>query len=122
MRNPSSICALKSRNFSLGCFFSFVTGIGIFGTIYLTPLFLGRMRGFSAQEIGLAVFSTGVFQIFAIPVFTFCTRYIDLRWLMMVGLACFALGMGILRRLPTIGVGASCCCRRLSAALRNCSR
>src|SRR5690348_6424729 len=28
--------ALKSRNFSLGCFFSFVTGIGIFGTIYLT--------------------------------------------------------------------------------------
>jgi MFS transporter, DHA2 family, multidrug resistance protein len=85
--------ALKSRNFSLGCFFSFVTGIGIFGTIYLTPLFLGRVRGFSAQEIGFAVFSTGVFQILAIPVYTFCTRYIDLRWLMMVGLACFALGM-----------------------------
>jgi hypothetical protein len=48
--------ALKSRNFSLGCFFSFVTGIGIFGTIYLTPLFLGRVRGFSVQEIGPAVF------------------------------------------------------------------
>ena len=85
--------ALKSRNFSLGCFFSFVTGIGIFGTIYLTPLFLGRVRGFSAQEIGLAVFSTGVFQVLAIPVYTFCTRHIDLRWLMMVGLACFAFGM-----------------------------
>jgi len=40
--------ALKSRNFALGCFFSFVTGIGIFATIYLTPLFLGRVRGFSA--------------------------------------------------------------------------
>ena len=37
--------ALKSRNFSLGCLFSFVTGIGIFATIYLTPLFLGRVRG-----------------------------------------------------------------------------
>ena len=85
--------ALKSRNFSLGCFFSFVTGIGIFATIYLTPLFLGRVRGFSALEIGLAVFSTGVFQVLAIPIYTFCTRYIDLRWLMMVGLACFALGM-----------------------------
>jgi DHA2 family multidrug resistance protein len=84
--------ALKSRNFSLGCFFSFVTGIGIFGTIYLTPLFLGRVRGFSAQEIGFAVFSTGVFQILAIPLYTFCTRYIDLRWLMMAGLACFAFG------------------------------
>src|SRR6267142_1323104 len=85
--------ALKSRNFSLACFFSFVTGIGIFATIYLTPLFLGRVRGFSALEIGLAVFSTGVFQVLAIPIYTFCTRYIDLRWLMMVGLACFALGM-----------------------------
>jgi MFS transporter, DHA2 family, multidrug resistance protein len=85
--------ALKSRNFSLGCFFSFVTGIGIFATIYLTPLFLGRVRGFSALEIGLAVFSTGVFQVLAIPIYTFCTRYVDLRWLMMVGLACFALGM-----------------------------
>jgi MFS transporter, DHA2 family, multidrug resistance protein len=85
--------ALKSRNFSLGCFFSFVTGIGIFATIYLTPLFLGRVRGFSALDIGLAVFSTGVFQVLAIPIYSFCTRYIDLRWLMMVGLACFALGM-----------------------------
>jgi MFS transporter, DHA2 family, multidrug resistance protein len=85
--------ALKSRNFSLGCFFSFVTGIGIFATIYLTPLFLGRVRGFSAFEIGLAVSSTGVFQVLAIPIYSFCTRYIDLRWLMMVGLACFALGM-----------------------------
>jgi MFS transporter, DHA2 family, multidrug resistance protein len=26
--------ALKSRNFSLGCFFSFITGIGIFATTY----------------------------------------------------------------------------------------
>ena len=63
--------ALKSRNFALGCFFSFVTGIGIFATIYLTPLFLGRVRGFSALQIGLAVFSTGIFQVCAIPVYTF---------------------------------------------------
>ncbi len=54
--------ALKSRNFSLGCFFSFVTGIGIFATIYLTPLFLARVRGFSALQIGEAVFSTGIFS------------------------------------------------------------
>ena len=85
--------ALKSRNFSLGCFFSFVTGIAIFSTIYLTPLFLARVRGFSAQQIGIAVFSTGIFQICAIPLYTICTRFIDLRWLLMLGLACFTLGM-----------------------------
>jgi MFS transporter, DHA2 family, multidrug resistance protein len=85
--------ALKSRNFSLGCFFSFVTGIGIFATIYLTPLFLGRVRGFSALQIGEAVFSTGIFQVCAIPVYAYCARRVDLRWLMMFGLAMFALSM-----------------------------
>jgi DHA2 family multidrug resistance protein len=85
--------ALKSRNFALGCLFSFVTGIGIFATIYLTPVFLSRVRGFSAFEIGSAVFSTGLFQVAAIPVYTFLARRIDLRWLMMFGFACFALGM-----------------------------
>jgi DHA2 family multidrug resistance protein len=85
--------ALKDRNFALGCFFSFVTGIGIFATIYLTPLFLGRVRGFSALEIGLAVFSTGVFQIMSIPFYSYLANRVDLRWLMMVGLAMFALSM-----------------------------
>ncbi len=85
--------ALKSRNFSLGCFFSFVTGIGIFSTIYLTPLFLGRVRGFSALEIGEAVFSTGVFQLMSIPLYTYFARRVDLRWLMMLGLAGFAVSM-----------------------------
>jgi DHA2 family multidrug resistance protein len=85
--------ALKDRNFALGCFFSFITGVGIFATIYLTPLFLGRVRGFSALEIGIAVFSTGVFQILSIPVYSFFANRVDLRWLMMFGLACFALSM-----------------------------
>ncbi len=85
--------ALKDRNFALGCFFSFVTGIGIFATIYLTPLFLGRVRGLSALQIGLAVFSTGVFQILSIPLYAWLTKRLDLRWIMMIGLALFALSM-----------------------------
>ncbi len=84
---------LQSRNFSLGCLFSFVTGIGIFATIYLTPVFLGRVRGFSASEIGFAVFSTGIFQVCSIPFYTFLARRIDLRWLLMFGLVLFALSM-----------------------------
>jgi DHA2 family multidrug resistance protein len=85
--------AFKSRNFALGCFFSFVTGIGIFTTIYLTPLFLGRVRGFSALQIGLSVLSTGLFQVASIPIYTYLARRIDLRWLMMCGLAGFAASM-----------------------------
>ena len=85
--------ALKERNFALGCFFSFITGIGLFATIYLTPLFLGRVRGYSALDIGLAVFSTGVFQIMTIPLYAFLANRVDLRWIMMAGLALFAVSM-----------------------------
>jgi DHA2 family multidrug resistance protein len=85
--------ALHDRNFALGCFFSFITGIGLFATIYLTPLFLGRVRGYSALQIGEAVFSTGVFQILTIPLYAFLANRVDLRWLMMFGLGLFAVSM-----------------------------
>jgi MFS transporter, DHA2 family, multidrug resistance protein len=85
--------ALRDRNFSLGCFLSFVTGIGIFSTIYLTPLFLGYVRGFSAWETGLAIFSMGTASLAGVPVYVMLARHIDTRWLMMFGLASFAAAM-----------------------------
>ena len=105
--------ALKDRNFALGCFFSFVTGIGLFATIYLTPLFLGRVRGYSALDIGEAIFSTGVFQLAAIPVYGFLANRVDLRWIMMFGLCSVrALDVGLLARSPTTGADTNCCCRK----------
>jgi MFS transporter, DHA2 family, multidrug resistance protein len=65
--------ALRNRNFEVGCFLSFVTGIGIFSTIYLTPLFLGYVRGYSAWQIGLAIVSTGAASLVGIPVYV-CWR------------------------------------------------
>lgn len=85
--------ALKERTFAIGCLLSFITGIGIFATIYLTPLFLGRVRGFSALEIGLAVFSTGLFQVASIPFYTYLGNRVDLRILLVVGLSLFGLSM-----------------------------
>jgi DHA2 family multidrug resistance protein len=85
--------ALGNRNFAVGCFLSFVTGIGIFSTIYLTPLFLGYVRGFSAWQIGLAIFSTGAASIVGVPAYILLARTIDTRWLMMFGLALFGLSM-----------------------------
>jgi MFS transporter, DHA2 family, multidrug resistance protein len=85
--------ALTNRNFSLGCILSFVTGIGIFSTIYLTPLFLGYVRGFSAWQIGLAIFSTGAASLIGVPIYIFLARKFDTRWLMMLGLVSFGLSM-----------------------------
>jgi DHA2 family multidrug resistance protein len=47
----------------------------------------------ASARAGLAVFTTGIFQVCAIPIYTLCSRHIDLRWLMMFGLAWFALSM-----------------------------
>ncbi len=83
--------ALAIRNFTLGCWFSFVTGIGIFGVTYLTPLFLGRVRGLDAWQIGTALLSAGCFQLLAVPIYGMLANRVDLRWLMMAGLACFGI-------------------------------
>jgi MFS transporter, DHA2 family, multidrug resistance protein len=85
--------ALKNRNFAVGCFLSFVTGIGIFSTIYLTPLFLGYVRGFSAWQTGVAIFSTGAASLAGVPVYIILAKRFDTRWLMMFGLGSFGLAM-----------------------------
>jgi len=85
--------ALSNRNFLVGSILSFVTGIGIFSTIYLTPLFLGYVRGFSAWQTGMAVFSTGVASLVGVPIYVMLARKIDMRWLMMFGLVSFGLSM-----------------------------
>src|SRR5262249_6733276 len=85
--------ALGNRNFALGCFLSFVAGIGIFTTIYLTPLFLGYVRGFSAWQTGTAIFSTGAASLIGTPIYILLARKIDLRWLLVAGLVSFAAAM-----------------------------
>ena len=85
--------ALGNRNFALGCLLSFITGVGIFTTIYLTPLFLGYVRGYSAWQTGIAVFSTGIATLIGTPLYIVLAKRFDTRWLMMFGMACFGLAM-----------------------------
>lgn len=85
--------ALKNRNFLVGSILSFMTGVGIFATIFLTPLFLGYVRGYDAWQIGVAIASTGAASLVGIPIYIALAKRFDTRWLMMFGLASFALSM-----------------------------
>ena len=78
--------AFTNRNFLFGCIMSFAT-------IFLTPLFLGYVRGYSAWQTGTAIFATGIGSMIGVPFYVLLGRRIDLRWLMMFGLACLALSM-----------------------------
>lgn len=85
--------ALKNRNFLVGSILSFMTGVGIFATIFLTPLFLGYVRGYDALQTGMALASTGAASLIGIPIYVTLAKKFDTRWLMMFGLAMFALSM-----------------------------
>jgi MFS transporter, DHA2 family, multidrug resistance protein len=82
--------AFRSRNFTLGCAFSFVIGIGLYGSIYLTPLFLGQVRHFNAQQIGTTVFVVGLCNIAATPFTVVLLKRVDVRLLLFAGFALFA--------------------------------
>jgi DHA2 family multidrug resistance protein len=84
---------LANWNFSLGCWFSFVIGVGVFCMTCLTVLFLGRVRGFIAYQNADTILWAGLSQLCAIPIYGRLAKYIDLRWLLMLGLSCFGISM-----------------------------
>jgi DHA2 family multidrug resistance protein len=53
--------------FSGNCIFSFVLGLGLFGSIYILSLFLGLVRGYSSLLIGEILMVTGVAQLTTAP-------------------------------------------------------
>ncbi|HEY3599906.1 MAG TPA: DHA2 family efflux MFS transporter permease subunit [Paraburkholderia sp.] len=90
--------ALAIRNFGIGSLLSFVTGIGIFCMVFLTPVFLSRVRGFDSLQIGLALLSVGCFQLLGLIAYSVLSRFVSLRKLLVFGLVLF--GIGCLMYLP----------------------
>ena len=93
------LSAFTNRNFAVGCLMTFVLGIGLYGLTYLYPLFLARVRGYSALEIGETVFVTGAFMFLTAPVVGILARKTDPRRLIFFGLALFALSTFDLTRI-----------------------
>jgi DHA2 family multidrug resistance protein len=98
LRAPWPLVELRTfrdRNFSVGCFLSFVFGMGLFGSVYLMPIFLAYVRGHNALEIGEIMLVTGVAQLVAAPLATLAVRRIDVRLLTGFGFLLFAIGLGM---------------------------
>ncbi len=85
--------AFTDRNFALGCLFSFILGIGLYGSVYLMPLYLGRVRGFNSLQIGELMFVTGAFQFLSAPIAGALTRVLEPRVMLGFGLALFGTGV-----------------------------
>lgn len=84
------LTAFRDRNFAVGSLFTFILGIGLYGLTYLYPLYLARVRGYNALEIGETVFVTGAFMFLAAPVVGILGRKLDPRIVISAGLLGFA--------------------------------
>ncbi len=84
----------RVRRFAVGCAMSFVLGVGLFGSTYLMPVFLGAVRGYGALDIGKVMLATGCAQLASAPVAVALERRVGARALSAFGFALFALGLG----------------------------
>jgi MFS transporter, DHA2 family, multidrug resistance protein len=86
----------RRPTFAIACVLSIVIGMGLYGATYMTPLFLGRVRGFSSLDIGTTVFITGVFMSLGAPLAARLTTVLDQRIVIAAGFILFALGCWML--------------------------
>jgi MFS transporter, DHA2 family, multidrug resistance protein len=77
---------LKRRNFGLSSVVNLVTGLGLYGSVFLLPLFLAQIQGYSAMRIGETIMWSGIPQLFIIPLLPKLVQRFDLRLLIAIGL------------------------------------
>src|SRR3954447_5359589 len=88
------LATLKVRPFSIGCALSFCLGVGLFGAVYLMPVFLAYVRQHDALQIGSIMLVTGAAQLVAAPIAGALESRMDSRLLSAFGFALFAIGLG----------------------------
>jgi DHA2 family multidrug resistance protein len=72
--------------FAVGATLGFVVGLGLYATVFLTPLFLSAVRGYSALQIGHTMFVQGAVMFIAGPTIGRMGRQLeDSRWLGAIG-------------------------------------
>ena len=85
--------AFADRNFALGIMMSTVSGAALYGGTFLMPLYLGRVRQFSASEVGTTMLVSGLAMFLTGPLAGRWVRQIDARIPMFCGFCMIAWGM-----------------------------
>lgn len=81
---------LLKRNFGLGTSSNAALGLALYGSVYLLPLYLGTVHGYSAWQIGQVMIWSGLPQLVITPFVPWLMRKLDPRILTFFGLTLFA--------------------------------
>ncbi len=82
---------LRERNFGLTSIASVGMGLGLYGSIYLLPLYLAQIQNYNALQIGQVIMWMGLPQLFLIPLVPQLMKVISPRWLCAAGFLLFGL-------------------------------
>lgn len=83
---------LVRRNFGLGTVANFFFGLSMYGWLYVVPLYLGRIQGYNAEQIGGVLIWIGLPQLAILPLIPRLLRQVDPRRLVALGYVLFILG------------------------------
>lgn len=83
----------RKPTFAFACLFNLVIGFGLYAGTYLVPIFLGRVRGYNASEIGTTVVVAGAAQLLGVPLAAMLSQRVDQRIVIAVGLSLFTTGL-----------------------------
>jgi MFS transporter, DHA2 family, multidrug resistance protein len=81
---------LAGRNLGFTCLVAFALGLALYGTIFLIPLYLGTIQGYSPLQIGEVLIWVGLPQLLIFPLLPLLMKRFDLRLLVSVGCLIFA--------------------------------
>lgn len=83
--------SFRSFNFSAGTMLGAVLGVGLYGLVYIYPLYLARVAGLSSGQIGTTLFVTGLCMVITAPVAGNLVRVVDPRKMLCFGFLMLAL-------------------------------
>jgi DHA2 family multidrug resistance protein len=81
---------LVRRNFGFGILANFLLGIALYGSVYILPVYLARIQGYNAEQIGMVLAWTGLPQLLLIPLVPRLMQRFDARIIIGIGFALFA--------------------------------
>lgn len=82
---------LGQRDFALSTLSYFLLGMGLFGAIYMIPLYLSQIHDYNPLEIGKVIMWMGFPQLLVLPFVPKLMKRFDSRYLAAFGFAMFAL-------------------------------
>ena len=81
---------LGRRSLGLAALINGCTGLALYGSVYLLPLYLSRVQGYDAMQIGEVQMWMGLPQLLILPLQPIVMRRFDSRYVLAFGVALFA--------------------------------